>query len=88
MSSDVSSQSLLGLAGLASLCCIGPGTAAIAGGTSVGMIAGVVQGAVIFAVLGVIALLIRVRSNCSCSARDADREAQRSPSVERNADLE
>jgi len=44
MGSDVSSQSLLGLAGLASLCCVGPGTAAIAGGTSVGMIAGVVQG--------------------------------------------
>jgi len=43
MGSDVSSQSLLGLAGLASLCCVGPGTAAIAGGTSVGMIAGVVQ---------------------------------------------
>lgn len=88
MGSDISDQSLLGLAGLASLCCIGPGTAAIAGGTSVGMIAGVVQGAVIFAVLGVIGLLIRLRSNCSCLAGDVDRKRQRSPTVERNADLE
>ncbi|UHQ98384.1 hypothetical protein HYG81_20205 (plasmid) [Natrinema zhouii] len=88
MGLDISDQSLLGLAGLASLCCVGPGTAALTGGTSVGIIAGIVQGTVIFAVLGVIGLLIRLRSSCSCSTRDADRETQRSPSVERNADLE
>ncbi|PGF14117.1 hypothetical protein CP556_24040 [Natrinema sp. CBA1119] len=88
MGSDVSSQSLLGLAGLASLCCVGPGTAAIAGGTSVGMIVGIAQGVVIFAVLGIIGLLIRLHSSCSCSARNADRETQRSAGVKRNADLE
>ncbi|UHQ95135.1 hypothetical protein [Haloterrigena alkaliphila] len=83
-SDDPSRRSLLGLAGLASLCCIGPGTAAVTGGTTVGLTAGIAQGVVIFAVLGVVGLLFRLRSDCSCSSPDANRETRRSP----NADLE
>ncbi|WP_126664267.1 hypothetical protein [Haloterrigena salifodinae] len=83
-SDDLSRRSLLGLAGLASLCCIGPGTAAVTGGTTVGLTAGIAQGVVIFAVLVAVGLLFRLRSDCSCSSSDADRDAPRSP----NADLE
>ncbi|WP_306060769.1 hypothetical protein [Natronococcus wangiae] len=88
MDSDTSSRrSLLGLAGLASLCCIGPGTAAVTGGTTVGLAAGIAQGVVIFAVLGAVGLLFRLRSGCACSTRNADRETQVSD-AERTADLE
>ncbi|ELY46470.1 hypothetical protein C496_00965 [Natronorubrum tibetense GA33] len=42
---------------------------AVTGGTTVGLIAGLVQGLVVFAVLGVVALLFRLRSACSsCDA--------------------
>lgn len=80
MGSDIPSRgSLLGLAGLASLCCVGPGTATVAGGTSVGMIGGIVQGAVIFAVLGFFALLFRLWSGCSCSIRSTERDTREFP---------
>ncbi|WP_019991807.1 hypothetical protein [Natronorubrum tibetense] len=70
MDSDATSRrTLLGVAGVASLCCVGPGAMAVTGGTTVGLIAGLVQGLVVFAVLGVVALLFRLRSACSsCDA--------------------
>ncbi|SFC69485.1 hypothetical protein SAMN05444422_11526 [Halobiforma haloterrestris] len=66
MVSDSSSRrTLLGVAGLASLCCVGPGALAVTGGTTVGVLAGLVQGLVVFAVLGVLSILFRLRSGCS-----------------------
>ncbi len=70
MDSDATSRrTLLGVAGVASLCCVGPGAMAVTGGTTVGLVAGLAQGLVVFAVLGVVALLFRLRSACSsCDA--------------------
>ncbi|WP_323174676.1 hypothetical protein [Natrialba sp. PRR66] len=66
MDSDAASRrSLLGVAGLASLCCVGPGTMAVTGGTTVGLVAGLVEGLVVLTVLGILALLFRLRSGCS-----------------------
>ncbi|SFT07980.1 hypothetical protein [Halostagnicola kamekurae] len=60
-----SRRSLLGLAGLASLCCVGPGTMAVTGGTTVGLVAGLVEGLFVLTVLGALALLFRLWSGCS-----------------------
>ncbi|AEH39400.1 hypothetical protein [Halopiger xanaduensis] len=66
MDSDAASRrTLLGVAGVASLCCVGSGAAAVTGGTTVGLVAGLVQGLVVFVVLGAGALLFRRRSDCS-----------------------
>ncbi|APW98406.1 hypothetical protein CHINAEXTREME_11700 [Halobiforma lacisalsi AJ5] len=70
MASDSSSRrTLLGVAGLASLCCVGPGALAVTGGTTVGVLAGLGQGLVVFAVLGVLSILFRLRSDCSSCTR-------------------
>ncbi|APX98340.1 hypothetical protein [Natronorubrum daqingense] len=71
MSSDAASRrSLLGLAGVASLCCLAPGTAAVSGGVAAsGLGAGLGQVAVTVLTLGVIGSVLRWRRNCSrCEA--------------------
>ncbi|MFD1562324.1 hypothetical protein ACFR99_01895 [Haloarchaeobius amylolyticus] len=77
MDSDAASRrSLWGLATLASFCCVGSGTVAVAGGTAVaggaavgGLSSGVVQLVVSIVTLGLIGLVLRVRSGCSdCEA--------------------
>lgn len=71
MSSEATSRrSLLGLAGVASLCCLAPSTAAVSGGVAAGgLAAGLGQVAVTVLTLGVIGLLVSWRSDCSsCEA--------------------
>jgi len=73
MDSDVASRrSLWGLATLASFCCVGTGTVAVAGGTAVaggaaasGLSSGIVQLVVSIVTLALIGLVFRVRSGCS-----------------------
>ncbi|WP_254768341.1 hypothetical protein [Salinilacihabitans rarus] len=65
-------RSVVGLAGLASLCCVGPGTAAVTGGVAAGgMGAGLVETAVIALTLAVAAFAIRRRTGCGTC--DGDR---------------
>ncbi|SDC52247.1 hypothetical protein [Natrinema hispanicum] len=77
MDSDTASRgSLWGLATLASFCCVGSGTVAVAGGTAVaggaavgGLSSGVVQLAVSIVTLGLIGMIVRWRATCSnCEA--------------------
>ena len=77
MDSDVASRgSLFGLATLASFCCVGSGTVAVAGGAAVtggaavgGLSSGFVQLLVTIVTLGLIGVVFRVRSGCSnCEA--------------------
>ncbi|MFA9417416.1 hypothetical protein [Natrinema sp. HArc-T2] len=75
-SGSASRGSLLGLATLASFCCVGTGTVAVAGGTAVaggaavsGLSSGFVQLAVTIATLGLIGVVFRLRSGCqSCES--------------------
>ncbi|MDF9745346.1 hypothetical protein [Natrinema salsiterrestre] len=75
-SDSASRRSLLGLAGVASLCCLGTGglvvggTAAVAGGAATGSAtSGYVQLAVTLVTLGVIGALLRFRTRRSdCQA--------------------
>ncbi len=69
---SASRRSLLGLAGFASLCCLGTGglvvggTAAVAGGAAAGnATSGLVQLAVTLVTLGVIGVALRFRARCS-----------------------
>ena len=61
-------RSILGIAGIASLCCIGPGTAAMmsgAGGAATGTLGGgLVDVSVTMLALALGALVIRWRSDC------------------------
>jgi hypothetical protein len=64
---SASSGSVLGLAGLASLCCLGPGTAAVASGAAASGLGGdLVEIAVTALVLGAVAVVIRRRTRCAC----------------------
>ena len=73
---SASRGSLLGLATLASFCCVGSGTVAVAGGTAVaggaavgGLSSGIVQLAVSIVTLGLIGVVVRWRADCSnCEA--------------------
>ena len=59
-------RSVLGLGGLLGLCCLGPASAAVVGGTAaVGVGGGVVQVLVTAATLAVIGAVLRRRSGCS-----------------------
>ncbi len=59
-------RSLLGIAGLASLCCISPGAAAVTGGAAAsGLGSGLVQTGVTALTLAIVALVVRRRSGCS-----------------------
>ncbi|MCU4744559.1 hypothetical protein OB955_25390 [Halobacteria archaeon AArc-m2/3/4] len=65
-SDSASRRSQVGLAGLASLCCVGPGTAAVTGGAGAsGLGVGIAQAVVIALALGVAALVLRHRTDCS-----------------------
>ena len=67
-------RSMVGLAGLASLCCLGPGTAAVTGGVAAGGAgAGLVETAAVALALGVAVFAIRRRTGCG--ACDGDCEA-------------
>lgn len=74
-SDSASRRSLLGLGGLASLCCLGTGAAVVGGGAAAGGGAavagaggGLVQIAVTVMTLAVIGVVLRWRSGCSdCS---------------------
>lgn len=61
-------RSILGIAGIASLCCIGPGTAALvsgAGGAATGALGGgLVDVTVTVLALALAAVVIRWRSDC------------------------
>lgn len=61
-----SRRAKLGLGGLASLCCLGPGAAAAVGGsTAVAIRAGLVQALVTVVVLALLGAVLRWRSGCS-----------------------
>ncbi|WP_265109891.1 hypothetical protein [Halosolutus halophilus] len=65
-SDSASRRARLGLAGLASLCCVGPGTAAVTGGVTVsGLGAGLAPVVVTALVLAVAAVVLRRRTGCS-----------------------
>lgn len=66
MSSEtVSRRSLFGLAGLASLCCLGPGAIAATGGfTAASLGAGISQIGVTVLTLVVVGAVVRRRSGC------------------------
>lgn len=66
---SASRGSLLGLAGLASLCCVGPGAAALTGSAAAGgLLFGLSQAVVIGLTLLTVGLLLRWRTGCSqCS---------------------
>ncbi len=70
-SGSASRRSLLGLAGLAGLCCVGTsglvvGGAAVAGGTAVGgASSALAQSAVTVVTLGIIGAVLRFRTRCS-----------------------
>ncbi|TMT86513.1 hypothetical protein E2L06_07825 [Haloterrigena sp. H1] len=68
---SASRGSLLGLATLASFCCVGSGTVAVAGGsavaggaTVVGLSSGLVQLLATVVTLGLIGVVFRLRSGC------------------------
>ena len=67
MSSETASRrTWLGLAGVASLCCLAPGAVAATGGAaSIGMGAGLAQVAVTVLTLGLIGLVIQWWTGCS-----------------------
>ncbi|ARS90720.1 hypothetical protein [Natrarchaeobaculum aegyptiacum] len=67
---SVSRGSLLGLAGLASLCCVGPGAAALTGSAAAGgLLLGLSQALVIGLTLLTVGLVVRWRLGCSqCSS--------------------
>ncbi|WIV66250.1 hypothetical protein QQ977_11170 [Natrialbaceae archaeon AArc-T1-2] len=67
MDSDTASRgSLLGLAGLASLCCVGAGTVAVTGGAAAGGLGATLgQTIVTMVTLGIIWLVVRRRTGCS-----------------------
>lgn len=61
-----SRRAKLGLGGLASLCCIGPGAAAATGGSAaLAVRAGLVQALVTVVVLAVMGAVVRWRAGCS-----------------------
>ncbi|QFU83152.1 hypothetical protein [Natronorubrum aibiense] len=65
-SESASRGSLLGLAGLASLCCLGPGAMAVTGGvTATGLGAGLGQVLVTVLTLSVVGVVLRRRTGCS-----------------------
>ncbi|ELY92387.1 hypothetical protein C483_08028 [Natrialba hulunbeirensis JCM 10989] len=66
-SDSASTRSLLGLAGVASLCCLGTSTAALAGGTAggLGLAAGFGQLAATGITLAVVGLVLRFATTCS-----------------------
>ncbi|OVE84261.1 hypothetical protein [Natronolimnobius baerhuensis] len=70
-SERASRRSLLGLAGVASLCCLAPGAAAVAGGgVAAGAGAGLGQVLVTVATLAGIGLVVRWRTGCAgCDER-------------------
>lgn len=66
---SASRRSLLGLGGLAGICCLGPGTAAVSGGAAVGFGAGVVEAIAVGLTLLLVGLVIRRRTGCDgCAA--------------------
>ncbi|NGM69362.1 hypothetical protein G6M89_10140 [Natronolimnobius sp. AArcel1] len=68
MSETMSRRSLFGLAGAASLCCLAPGTAAVAGGgTTAAAGAGLGQVLVTVVTLAAIGLVVRWRTDCPAS---------------------
>jgi hypothetical protein len=59
-------RSVLGLGGLLGLCCLGPTSAAVVGGTAaVGLGGGLVQVLVTVATLAVVGAVLRRRTDCS-----------------------
>ncbi|WP_254862987.1 hypothetical protein [Halovivax gelatinilyticus] len=65
MDDDTASRrSVLGLGGLAGICCLGPGTAAVSGGAAVGIRAGIVEALIIGLTLFLVGLVIRRRTGC------------------------
>ncbi|WP_340097772.1 hypothetical protein [Salinibaculum salinum] len=67
MTDDSASRwSVLGLGGLASLCCLGPGAAAVGGGATAGALGlGLLQVGVTILTLTVVAAVVRWRLDCS-----------------------
>lgn len=75
MSSESASRgSLLGVAGLASLCCVGPGAAAVTGGVgAVGLVAGLGQALVTLLTLLLVGAVLRWRTDwLGCGACSTD----------------
>ncbi|ELY58539.1 hypothetical protein [Natronococcus jeotgali] len=67
-SETASRRAKLGLAGLASLCCLGPGATAVSGGAlAYGLAAGGAQLLVTALALGGIGLVVRRRNCSTCS---------------------
>ena len=63
--------SIVGVAGLASLCCVGPGTVAVTGGVAAsGAGAGLLETAVI--ALALVVGVVTIRRRTGCGACDAD----------------
>ncbi|WP_255193264.1 hypothetical protein [Natronobeatus ordinarius] len=59
-------RSIVGVGGLASLCCLGPGTAAVTGGVAAsGMGAGLVETAVLALALVIAVFALRRRTGCA-----------------------
>ncbi|WP_083902480.1 hypothetical protein [Natronorubrum sulfidifaciens] len=75
MSTDSASRgSLLGLAGLASLCCVAPGAMAVTGGvTAGGLGAGLGQMLVTVVTLAAIGVVARRRTDCSACETPCER---------------
>ena len=67
---SASRWSVLGLGGLASLCCLGPGAAAVGGGATAGALGvGLLQVGVTLLTLTVVAAVVRWRLDCSTCDR-------------------
>ncbi|MFP8953461.1 hypothetical protein ACLI4Z_10865 [Natrialbaceae archaeon A-arb3/5] len=65
-SETASRQSLLGIAGLASLCCVAPGAAAVSGGVAAGGLgAGIGQAVATVLALAIVGLVVRWRTDCT-----------------------
>ena len=76
---SASRRSIVGLGALASFCCLGPGgaavtggTAAVSGGTAVGMGAGVVEALLIVVTILAVGAVVRWRTGCAtCESESA-----------------
>lgn len=76
---SASRRSIVGLGALASLCCLGPGgaavtggTAAVSGGAAVGIGAGVVEALAVVLTILAVGAVVRWRTGCStCESKSA-----------------
>ena len=65
--------SIIGLGGLAGLCCLGPGTAAVTGGVAAGGAgAGLLETATVGVALAAAVFMIRRRTGCGASDGDCE----------------